>query len=67
MCLNDLQICDNVSDCPEGSDESSDSCLIPSGNYINSIGKIIILVYIFIMHYCMHANVTFCQKLHALM
>ena len=58
MCLNDLQICDNVSDCPEGSDESSDSCLIPSGNYINSSVEIIILVYILIL-----SCITVCMQM----
>ena len=36
VCIAELQLCDGVTNCPNGSDESEDICVIPPGDCITT-------------------------------
>ena len=36
VCISELQLCDGASNCPNGSDESQQVCVIPPGNCLTS-------------------------------
>ena len=51
VCISELDVCDTAPDCPEGSDESQDVCVIPPGDYITTHYFILlyVLTYIFFL------------------